>query len=114
MPKKFIKTREDFVCIVCNTKVKGTGYTNHCPNCLYSKHVDVNPGDRFELCQGLMKPIKIEGSNIEKIDVIQKCNKCGIERKNRILSGDNMDAVLTIVRDTAKKKVDEWKNQAIS
>ncbi|MEK7061411.1 MAG: RNHCP domain-containing protein, partial [Patescibacteria group bacterium] len=43
----FVKKIEDFVCKVCGTKVKGTGYTNHCPNCLYSLHVDEEvPGDR--------------------------------------------------------------------
>lgn len=52
--KNFIHCQEDFVCEVCGTKVKGTSYTNHCPNCLWSKHVDQNvPGDRAELCHGL-------------------------------------------------------------
>ena len=38
------------------------GYScrNHCPNCLYSKHVDKNPGDRQEDCHGMLEPIGIE------------------------------------------------------
>ena len=58
MPK-FIKNIEDFTCEHCGAPVKGTGYTNHCPKCLWSKHEDVNPGDRASDCHGLMKPIDI-------------------------------------------------------
>lgn len=44
--KHFTKTVEDFICAHCGTHVRGNGYTNHCPECLWSKHVDNNPGDR--------------------------------------------------------------------
>ena len=58
MPKHFIKIKENFTCDHCGQKNIGTGYTNHCPNCLYSKHVDnLVPGDRACPCRGLMKPI---------------------------------------------------------
>ena len=44
---RFIRREENFVCEVCGAKVKGTGYTNHCPQYLWSKHVDkLIPGDR--------------------------------------------------------------------
>ena len=59
-PKKFQRTIEDFTCEQCNFAVKGNGYTNHCPKCLWSKHVDVNPGDRAATCGGLMEPIGAE------------------------------------------------------
>ena len=58
--KQFVRRREDFVCEHCGTKVVGDGYTNHCPKCLWSKHVDIMPGDRAEDCQGLMRPIDIK------------------------------------------------------
>ena len=58
--KRFSRRTEDFTCEHCGTKVKGNGYTNHCPQCLYSKHVDINPGDRLSDCGGLMEPIDIE------------------------------------------------------
>ena len=43
--KKFTKIDEEFICENCGAKVEKLGYTcrNHCPHCLYSKHVDVNP-----------------------------------------------------------------------
>ena len=59
-PKKFTKRVEDFICEKCGTKNVGTGFTNHCFKCLWSKHVDINPGDRAESCQGMMEPFKID------------------------------------------------------
>jgi len=55
--KRFQKRIEDFVCERCGAFVKGTGYTDHCPECLWSKHVDVNPGDREAECGGLMEHV---------------------------------------------------------
>ena len=57
--KMFQKNVEDFVCGNCGGEVVGNGYTNHCPKCLWSKHVDINPGDRAEKCGGMMKPISV-------------------------------------------------------
>lgn len=59
---KFTMIDEDFVCEVCHTKVKALGYTarDHCPKCLCSKHVDINPGDRACTCHGILKPVAIE------------------------------------------------------
>ena len=28
----------------------GSNHRNHCPNCLYSLHVDIEPGDRESEC----------------------------------------------------------------
>jgi hypothetical protein len=59
MSTVFKKTKEDFVCEHCGKPVVGNGYTNHCPECLWSKHVDVNPGDRAATCLGLMEPVGV-------------------------------------------------------
>ncbi|MDR0423029.1 MAG: RNHCP domain-containing protein, partial [Rickettsiales bacterium] len=72
--KKFIKKVENFVCEQCGFEVLGSGYTNHCPNCLYSKHVDINPGDRLCECEGLMLPIDIEQKG-GKFIIVHKCQK---------------------------------------
>ena len=60
--KKFNMIDESFICENCGKKVTKLGYTarDHCPYCLYSKHLDINPGDRECTCHGLMKPIGIE------------------------------------------------------
>ena len=60
---RFTKNKEDFICAVCGTEVKGNGYTNHCPNCLSSLHVDINPGDRACACKGIMLAVELEHKN---------------------------------------------------
>ena len=53
--KQFTMRDESFTCENCHKEVKPLGYTarDHCPYCLYSKHVDINPGDRQNTCKGL-------------------------------------------------------------
>ena len=52
--RKFTVIDEEFECENCGKQVPKLGYScrNHCPYCLHSKHVDVNPGDRSEKCHG--------------------------------------------------------------
>ncbi len=93
----FIKKEEDFVCKVCGTKVKGTGYTNHCPNCLWSLHVDeVIPGDRLSECKGLMEPINAEMKNGEYI-IIHRCQKCKKTIKNKASENDNIEEIIKLL-----------------
>ncbi|MEK7066500.1 MAG: RNHCP domain-containing protein [Patescibacteria group bacterium] len=91
----FIKTVEDFVCEHCSVKVLGDGYTNHCPSCLWSKHVDIEPGDRQETCHGLMEPLGIEIFGKET-KLVQKCQDCGLVRRNRIDEKDSQIAIIAI------------------
>jgi rubrerythrin len=91
--KLFQRRKENFVCGNCGFKVIGTGYTNHCPKCLYSKHVDVNPGDRMEACQGLMQPLSIEQNHGEYM-IIHKCVKCGFIRRNKTVAEDDFDEII--------------------
>jgi hypothetical protein len=93
--KRFTKTKEDFVCEHCGTAVTGDGYTNHCSNCLWSKHVDVMPGDRTESCQGLMEPIGLESKG-GNYTIIHRCQKCKTERRNRTATPDNFEAMLAL------------------
>jgi len=96
MQRKFQRTIEDFVCENCGEEVKGSGYTNHCPNCLYSKHVDINPGDRANSCGGLMKPIDAYFEAQEWF-LIQKCQKCGEEKKIKVAKNDNFGIIESIL-----------------
>ncbi|MEI6494481.1 MAG: RNHCP domain-containing protein [bacterium] len=93
MSLTFIKNKEDFICEHCGVEVKGSGYTNHCPKCLWSKHVDIYPGDRAAICGGMMKPIKVEMQKGEFI-ITHKCEKCGHEKRNRASLEDNLTTVL--------------------
>jgi predicted Zn-ribbon and HTH transcriptional regulator len=102
MSKKFTRTVEDFTCEHCGFEVVGNGYTNHCPKCLWSKHVDKNPGDRLETCGGMMEPVRTEKEGKRDL-VVQKCMKCGFERRNELKSDDNFDSFITIAKKTAAK-----------
>lgn len=96
--RRFQRRTEDFVCEKCSTPVMGRGYTNHCPRCLWSKHVDVNPGDRAQRCLGLMEPIRIEVVG-GQYRIVHRCLKCNETRNNRADENDNFDAVLAIARN---------------
>ena len=93
--KKFTRTIEDFICENCGTEVIGDGYTNHCPKCLWSKHVDINPGDRSADCGGMMKPIGLDKKS-DLFYVVQKCQKCGHERRNKLVKGDSFDEAIKL------------------
>ena len=95
--KKFTMVDVSFVCEVCNKKVKPLGYTarNHCPYCLYSKHVDINPGDRKELCQGLLKPISIDIEH-NTYKIVHKCEKCNQIKRNKTATDDNMTKIIEL------------------
>jgi len=96
MNKKFQKKKEDFKCENCGFFVEGNGYTNHCPNCLWSKHVDVNPGDRSADCQGLMKPTILEMKKRGEHVIVHSCVKCGHVKKNRRADNDDYEVLLKI------------------
>lgn len=95
MVKNFSKMVEDFICDVCHTKVIGNGYTNHCPHCLSSKHVDINPGDRLSACHGIMYPVGLEIKNGAEW-IIHRCSVCGFIRKNKVALNDNRKAVIEL------------------
>ena len=96
-PNKFQRRAEDFVCEHCGTAVHGTGYTNHCPKCLWSKHVDVHPGDRGEKCGGMMEPVRIEGGTPDYA-VVHRCVRCGMERRNRADTSDEPAALVAVAK----------------
>jgi len=96
--KKFQRAIEDFKCEHCGISVKGNGYTNHCPNCLWSKHVDENPGDRTASCAGLMEPIRVEAGKGEEKTLVHRCLGCGVVRRCKVSPKDNFDLILKIMR----------------
>ncbi len=94
--KKFQKRKEDFVCENCGEKVKGSGYTNHCPKCLWSKHVDIFPGDRLEDCGGMMEPVDVESKKGSRFVLVHKCVKCGEVARVGMSKEDNMELAIKI------------------
>ena len=87
--KNFIRKKENFVCQHCGKRVIGNGYTDHCPYCLWGRHLDEEiPGDRSSPCRGLMKP---EYAVYQKGEIViyYKCLSCG--HKFQVKAGRNDD-----------------------
>lgn len=88
---------EEFICENCNQKVNKLKYSarDHCPFCLYSKHVDINPGDRENECKGLLEPIDIEKFK-QTYKIIYKCQKCGQQHKNIMADDDDLNKIIEL------------------
>ena len=95
--KNFSKLDEEFICENCGENVKKLNYTSrdHCPHCLYSKHVDINPGDRSNTCLGLLVPIEIEKFK-NTFKIIYKCKKCNKMHKNVIATDDDFNKIIDL------------------
>ena len=83
--KRFTKNDSGFICANCKKEVLPLKYTsrNHCPFCLCSLHVDVNPGDRANNCGGILRPIKAEPDAKRGYVIIHRCERCGAISKNK-------------------------------
>lgn len=82
-----------FRCNNCNLDVSlgapGTAHRNHCPNCLWSRHLDASPGDRAADCGSRMEPIGISVRNKGEWVLIHRCTGCGALNLNRTAGDDN-------------------------
>ena len=95
--KKFNMMDESFTCEFCHKQVKPLEYSarDHCPYCLYSKHVDINPGDRSNTCLGLLEPIDYEKFK-DTYKIIYRCQKCGLIHKNKLAADDSFEQLLKL------------------
>jgi predicted RNA-binding Zn-ribbon protein involved in translation (DUF1610 family) len=95
--KRFTMRDEQFICENCGREVDILGYTarDHCPHCLYSKHVDVMPGDRQNKCGGLLEPIGIEKFK-DTYKIIYRCERCRMTHKNIAAKDDNIDEIIRL------------------
>ena len=95
---------EGFVCKHCGAKVRplaSGSYRNHCPRCLWSRHVDVIPGDRASQCCGMMRPIAVHANARRGWMIVHRCTRCGVVRRNKTALGDpagpdDFDALLKV------------------
>jgi hypothetical protein len=85
---------ETFRCAHCRLDVPmhapGTRHRNHCPSCLWSRHLDrLRPGDRAEECGGAMEPIAVCVRAGGEWALVHRCGGCDTLRVNRIAGDDN-------------------------
>ncbi len=105
----FVREREqqfgDFKCLHCALHVAadplqaGVNNRNHCPYCLWSKHVDLLvSGDRLAACKGTMQPIgltfkrrrkKYASAQPGELMLIHRCTACAALSLNRLAADDN-------------------------
>ena len=89
----FKMINESFICENCGKEIiKHPEWSarNHCPFCLYSKHLDEKiPWDRKSKCMWLMEPIDIDYKKNKGNMIKHKCLKCGKEILNKIAPDDN-------------------------
>mgnify|MGYP001587224618 CR=1 FL=1 len=95
MTKKFTRKIENFACEKCGAVAQGNGYTDHCLHCLWSKHVDINPGDRANSCKGMMQPIGVETTGGGYI-IQYKCEKCGEKRRIKSARDDDFEEIVKL------------------
>jgi len=89
--KRFRKNDSGFVCQNCGAEVAPLGYTsrNHCPYCLCSLHVDVNPGDRAAGCGGIMDAVAAEPDKKIGYILTHRCRICGALKRNKAAYGED-------------------------
>ncbi len=112
MNKRFYPKQEDFVCKHCRNWVSvnpifsGVSNRNHCPYCLWSRHVDLYAtGDRLSACKGGMMPIgltvkrelKKYGGLLEgELMLIHWCTECGAVSINRLAADDDPERLVKV------------------
>ncbi len=115
---KLEEKKGGFRCCKCGqwvpfSEFMGTEHRNHCPFCLWSKHVDLKKsGDRKSKCQAPMKPIGLtfKHEGVDKygrpqqgeLMLIHECVNCGKISINRIAADDNEEAILRVFEESQK------------
>jgi hypothetical protein len=102
----------DFTCIHCRNFVSthpllsGVNHRNHCPYCLYSRHLDLlEPGDRLAACKARMRPVglalkrskkKYAGLGRGELLLVHLCEDCGKVSLNRMATDDDAGLVFEV------------------
>ena len=101
--KGYYKTHacnDSFTCKVCGRlctpQNAGSDHRNHCPNCLSSLHVDLEPGDRASDCGGIMDPVAVWVRKGGEWAIIHRCRRCGALSSNRVAADDNPMKLMSI------------------
>ena len=92
--------KEVFQCKVCEREIfpenAGSEHRNHCPNCLASLHLDVEPGDRAADCGSIMDAVSVWVRKGGEWAIIHRCRRCGALSSNRVAADDNPMKLMSI------------------
>jgi len=123
--KLYHKHREKgFTCVQCGFPVSverelsGVNNRNHCPRCLFSRHVDEKTaGDRKATCMSRMEPVGLTLKQAHKrygeeeqgeLMLIHQCKGCGKISINRVAADDDAAFIYQLFKRTAETPA-EWK-----
>ncbi len=103
--KQRARSLTEFRCVQCGQVVStsrecsGVNNRNHCPACLWSRHVDhLKAGDRKSTCRSRMEPLGLTLKHTFKrygeeeqgeLMLIHRCAGCGKISINRVAADDN-------------------------
>jgi hypothetical protein len=92
--------------VTCHMLFSGVQNRNHCPYCLWSRHLDLyEAGDRLAACKAQMQPValalkqshnKYARLGVGELMLIHQCTDCGKLSVNRIAADDDAAAVLEV------------------
>jgi hypothetical protein len=102
--------------VPCDSALSGVQNRNHCPYCLWSRHLDWRiAGDRLAGCRAAMQPIgltikrsrnKYAGTRDGELMLIHRCTICAKVAINRIAADDSATAILQIFDGSAQTSAD--------
>ncbi len=95
--------------VTTDPEIAGVQNRNHCPNCLWSKHVDLNKaGDRKATCHARMQPVGLTVKQTDKkfsasgacgeLMLIHRCTACAKISINRIAADDAAGQIYRLYR----------------
>lgn len=115
---------KSFTCTQCGFSVtterelSGVNNRNHCPRCLWSRHVDeVKAGDRKAECKSRMQPLGLTVKQSPKrynremqgeLMLIHRCTGCGKLSINRIAADDDAAVIYQVFTRSATLSA-KWK-----
>lgn len=92
--------------IACAPSLAGVHNRNHCPRCLWSRHMDWRvAGDRRSTCRAPMEPVglttkrsrnKYARERDGELMLIHRCAGCGGLSINRVAADDSAEAILEL------------------
>jgi len=108
------QTFGDFRCLHCrnyvsaNPILSGVNNRNHCPYCLWSRHLDLfEGGDRLSACKDHMEPVglafkqtrkKYVSHNPGEMMLVHRCIECAKISINRIAADDDPEVLFEVFR----------------
>ncbi|HVN55689.1 MAG TPA: RNHCP domain-containing protein [Anaerolineaceae bacterium] len=94
------------VFVSCALELASVHNRNHCPYCLWSRHIDLyEPGDRLSACKAPMRPVGLTMKKTRKkyarcapgeLMLIHLCAGCAALSVNRLAADDDPQALVEI------------------